>query len=198
MGYGLPAAIGAQLGCPEARVICVSGDGSFQMNLQELATIDRYKLPVKIVLFDNQALGMVRQWQQLFFAGRYSEIDLSDNPDFVALAKAFGIPAVRIDSRSQQDEAIRLLLETEGVQYVLTEEGVTRFARWAKPLALKWTDIERIEYSALHRSFIVIAGERSLKISRYLVGIAAFVDLARNKIGRERCISAAAAMDAVR
>ena len=114
MGYGLPAAIGAQLGCPEARVICVSGDGSFQMNLQELATINRYKLPVKIVLFDNQALGMVRQWQQLFFAGRYSEIDLSDNPDFVALAKAFGIPAVRIDSRSQQDEAIRLLLETEG------------------------------------------------------------------------------------
>ncbi|NQD39058.1 acetolactate synthase 2 catalytic subunit [Permianibacter sp. IMCC34836] len=114
MGYGLPAAIGAQLACPEARVICVSGDGSFQMNLQELATINRYKLPVKIVLLDNQALGMVRQWQQLFFAGRYSEIDLSDNPDFVALAKAFGIPAVRIDSRSQQDEAIRLLLETEG------------------------------------------------------------------------------------
>jgi len=110
----LPAAIGAQLGCPDARVICVSGDGSFQMNLQELATINRYKLPVKIVLFDNQALGMVRQWQQLFFAGRYSEIDLSDNPDFVALAKAFGIPAVRIDSRAQQDEAIRLLLETEG------------------------------------------------------------------------------------
>ncbi|MFZ5843474.1 MAG: acetolactate synthase 2 catalytic subunit [Pseudomonadota bacterium] len=114
MGYGLPAAIGAQLACPDARVICVSGDGSFQMNLQELATINRYKLPVKIVLFDNQALGMVRQWQQLFFAGRYSEIDLSDNPDFVALAKAFGIPAVRIDSRVQQDEAIRLLLESEG------------------------------------------------------------------------------------
>jgi acetolactate synthase I/II/III large subunit len=114
MGYGLPAAIGAQLACPAARVICVSGDGSFQMNLQELATINRYKLPVKIVLLDNQALGMVRQWQQLFFAGRYSEIDLSDNPDFVALAKAFGIPAVRIESRAQQDEAIRLLLETEG------------------------------------------------------------------------------------
>ena len=114
MGYGLPAAIGAQLACPDARVICVSGDGSFQMNLQELATINRYKLPVKIILLDNQALGMVRQWQQLFFAGRYSEIDLSDNPDFVALAKAFGIPAVRIDSRSQQDEAIRLLLESEG------------------------------------------------------------------------------------
>ena len=114
MGYGLPAAIGAQLACPDARVICVSGDGSIQMNIQELATINRYKLPVKIVLFDNQALGMVRQWQQLFFAGRYSEIDLSDNPDFVALAKAFGVPAVRIDCRAQQDEAIRLLLETEG------------------------------------------------------------------------------------
>ncbi|MGH8033052.1 MAG: acetolactate synthase 2 catalytic subunit, partial [Luteimonas sp.] len=88
MGFGLPAAIGAQLQNPSAQVVCVSGDGSFLMNVQELATLKRYGIPVKIVLLDNQALGMVRQWQELFFAKRYSEIDLSDNPDFAAVATA--------------------------------------------------------------------------------------------------------------
>ena len=97
MGFGLPAAIGAQLQDPKAQVICVSGDGSSQMNLQELATLRRYKLPVKIVLLDNQALGMVRQWQELFFDKRYSEIDLTDNPDFIALAQAFGIEALHVE-----------------------------------------------------------------------------------------------------
>lgn len=114
MGYGLPAAIGAQLAMPNARVICVSGDGSFQMNVQELATIKRYQLPVKIVLLDNQALGMVRQWQELFFAERYSEIDLSDNPDFVAIAKAYGIPARTIKARAEEDDAITQLLTEPG------------------------------------------------------------------------------------
>src|SRR3546814_6480310 len=90
-GFGLPAAIGAQLQDARAQVICVSGDGSFLMNVQELATVARYRLPVKIVLLDNQALGMVRQWQELFFERRYSEVDLSDNPDFAAVAGAFGI-----------------------------------------------------------------------------------------------------------
>ena len=114
MGYGLPAAIGAQLAMPNARVICVSGDGSFQMNVQELATIKRYQLPVKIVLLDNQALGMVRQWQELFFAERYSEIDLSDNPDFVAIAKAYGIPARTIKARAEEEDAITQLLTEPG------------------------------------------------------------------------------------
>ncbi|TDQ46060.1 acetolactate synthase 2 catalytic subunit [Permianibacter aggregans] len=114
MGYGLPAAIGAQLAMPEARVICVSGDGSFQMNVQELATIKRYQLPVKIILLDNQALGMVRQWQELFFAERYSEIDLSDNPDFVAIAAAYGIPAKTIRARSEESAAIDTLLREPG------------------------------------------------------------------------------------
>ncbi|MGH8078263.1 MAG: acetolactate synthase 2 catalytic subunit, partial [Lysobacter sp.] len=91
MGFGLPAALGAQLANPEDQVICVSGDGSFLMNVQELATIGRYNLPIKIVLLDNQRLGMVRQWQELFFERRYSETDLSDNPDFVALTASFGI-----------------------------------------------------------------------------------------------------------
>ncbi|WP_252739378.1 thiamine pyrophosphate-dependent enzyme, partial [Acinetobacter baumannii] len=78
MGFGLPAAMGAQFACPERTVVLVSGDGSFMMNVQELATIARCRLPVKIVLLDNSSLGMVRQWQELFFAERYSEIDLSD------------------------------------------------------------------------------------------------------------------------
>ncbi|MEM9101375.1 MAG: acetolactate synthase 2 catalytic subunit, partial [Pseudomonadota bacterium] len=89
MGYGLPAAIGAQFSRPHDRVINISGDGSFMMNVQELATIKRYKLPVKIIIIDNQSLGMVRQWQTLFFSQRYSEIDLSDNPDFTQLAACF-------------------------------------------------------------------------------------------------------------
>ncbi|MBK6333936.1 MAG: acetolactate synthase 2 catalytic subunit [Thermomonas sp.] len=114
MGFGLPAAIGAQLQDPAARVVCVSGDGSIQMNIQELATLRRYQLPVKIVLLDNQALGMVRQWQELFFDKRYSEVDLSDNPDFVALARAFGIKALHVDRADGMDAALQALLATEG------------------------------------------------------------------------------------
>lgn len=114
MGYGLPAAIGAQLAHPNARVVCMSGDGSFMMNVQELATINRYKLPVKIILFDNQALGMVRQWQELFFEKRYSEVDLSDNPDFVKVAEAFGIPAIRVESRSAVHAAIERIMNDDG------------------------------------------------------------------------------------
>ncbi|MFC3550269.1 acetolactate synthase 2 catalytic subunit [Lysobacter cavernae] len=114
MGFGLPAAIGAQLQQADAQVVCVSGDGSFLMNVQELATLRRYGLPVKIVLLDNQALGMVRQWQELFFDKRYSEIDLSDNPDFVAVAQAFGIQALHVDRRDQVEDALQALLAADG------------------------------------------------------------------------------------
>jgi len=114
MGFGLPAAIGAQFACPERTVLLVSGDGSFMMNVQELVTIARCQLPVKIVLLDNSSLGMVRQWQELFFAKRYSEIDLSDNPDFAALAEVFGIPAKRIDRREQVEDALADLLAQPG------------------------------------------------------------------------------------
>jgi acetolactate synthase-1/2/3 large subunit len=114
MGYGLPAAIGAQFGRPGARVINVTGDGSIMMNLQELATVVRYGLPLKIVLLDNHALGMVRQWQELFFERRYSEVDLSDNPDFVRVAQAFGIPAFRVERADETDAAIDRLLTAEG------------------------------------------------------------------------------------
>lgn len=114
MGFGLPAAIGAQLAHPNATVINVSGDGSIMMNLQELATLRRYDLPVKIVLFDNRALGMVRQWQELFHAQRYSEVDLSDNPDFSRVAESMGIPAFRVESKAHIEDAIDHLLATPG------------------------------------------------------------------------------------
>lgn len=114
MGFGLPAAVGAQVARPEDTVICVSGDGSFMMNVQELGTIKRKQLPVKIVLLDNQRLGMVRQWQQLFFSERYSETNLSDNPDFLMLARAFDIPGQRITRKDQVAAALDALLNSEG------------------------------------------------------------------------------------
>ena len=114
MGFGLPAAIGVQCSQPEATVITVSGDGSIMMNLQELATLVRYRLPVKILLFDNQALGMVRQWQELFFENRESEVDLSDNPDFSKVAEAFGIPSLVVQHPADVDNAIHRLLNDDG------------------------------------------------------------------------------------
>lgn len=123
MGFGLPAAMGAQEamrneGRHDATVICVSGDGSIMMNIQELATLKRYRLPVKIVLLDNQALGMVRQWQELFFEKRYSEIDLSDNPDFAAVAAAFGIQALHVDRADGVEAALQALLAADGPAFL--------------------------------------------------------------------------------
>ncbi len=114
MGFGLPAAIGAKMSRPEDEVVLVSGDGSFMMNVQELGTIRRAQLKVKMMLLDNQRLGMVRQWQELFFDGRYSETILSDNPDFVALAAAFGIPGETITCKEQIAGALDRLLASEG------------------------------------------------------------------------------------
>ncbi|KAA8996482.1 acetolactate synthase 2 catalytic subunit [Affinibrenneria salicis] len=114
MGFGVPAAVGAQVARPNDTVICISGDGSFMMNIQELGTIKRKRLPLKIVLLDNQRLGMVRQWQQLFFDGRYSETNLSDNPDFLTLARAFDIPGQHISRKDQIDSALDALFNSEG------------------------------------------------------------------------------------
>jgi acetolactate synthase-1/2/3 large subunit len=97
MGFALPAAVGVQLAKPETCVLCVSGDGGFQMNIQELATVHRLGLPIKMVIVDNKYLGMVRQWQQLFYARNYAETDLSDNPDFVEIAKAYKIHGWRLN-----------------------------------------------------------------------------------------------------
>ncbi|MFP1787480.1 acetolactate synthase 2 catalytic subunit [Lonsdalea quercina] len=114
MGFGVPAAVGAQVARPDDTVICISGDGSFMMNIQELGTIKRKHLPTKIVLLDNQRLGMVRQWQELFFEERYSETTLSDNPDFLTLASAFGIPGQSITRKDQIDSALNALLSSDG------------------------------------------------------------------------------------
>lgn len=114
MGFGIPAAIGAQIARPQNTVICISGDGSFMMNIQELTTIKRKRLPLKIVLLDNQRLGMVRQWQQLFFNQRYSETTLTDNPDFLTLASAFDIPGLHIISKDQIKKALETLFSEPG------------------------------------------------------------------------------------
>jgi acetolactate synthase-1/2/3 large subunit len=102
MGFALPAAIGVQLAKPDTTVVCVSGDGGFQMNIQELATVQRLKLPIKMVIVDNKFLGMVRQWQQLFYQRNYAETDLSDNPDFVEIAKAYKIDALRLEEETMR------------------------------------------------------------------------------------------------
>jgi acetolactate synthase-1/2/3 large subunit len=114
MGYGLPAGMAAKLARPDAHVVTISGDGSFIMNIQELATLKRYKIPLKIVLLDNSMLGLVRQWQDLFFDGNLSEVDLSDNPDFAAVARAFGIDAFRISKREEVSAGIERLLDAPG------------------------------------------------------------------------------------
>ncbi|WP_386691810.1 Acetolactate synthase isozyme 2 large subunit [Lonepinella sp. MS14434] len=112
MGFGLPAAIGAKKARPQDEVILVTGDGSIMMNIQELGAVKSYHVPVKIVLLDNQRLGMVRQWQSLFFNARHSSTILDDNPDFVTLAKAFDIAGERIEKASEVNAALDRLLQS--------------------------------------------------------------------------------------
>lgn len=114
MGFGLPAAIGAQFSDRDSTVINVTGDGSFMMNAQELATIRRYNLPVKLIVMDNQCLGMVRQQQELFYDNRESQINLDDNPDFVAMARAFDIPALHINRTDQIRRGIETIMAYNG------------------------------------------------------------------------------------
>lgn len=110
MGFGFPAAIGAKIGCPESEVVCVAGDGSFQMNSQEMATAKINDVPVKVLIIDNRALGMVHQWQSLFYNKRYSFTELADNPDFVKLADAYGWRARRVEKPEDVDAALDEML----------------------------------------------------------------------------------------
>lgn len=114
MGFGFPAAIGAKVGCPEAEVVCVAGDGSFQMNVQEMATAAINDAAIKVMIIDNRALGMVRQWQSLFYHQRYSFTELADTPDFVKLADAYGWQAARISRPDQIGSALDQMLACEG------------------------------------------------------------------------------------
>jgi len=107
MGYGFPAAIGAQFACPDKAVWTVVGDGGFQMTLCELATASLHKLPVKILIINNAYLGMIRQWQELFYDNRLSGADLEGNPDFVKLGQAYGVKGFRIRRPGDVDRVLK-------------------------------------------------------------------------------------------
>jgi len=113
MGFGLPAAIGAKFGAPEKEVILFAGDGGIQMTIQELGTISQEKLPVKIVVLNNDFLGMVRQWQELFFEKRYSFTEIT-SPDFVKLAAAYGIPGATVTDRKDLESAMKSMIDCKG------------------------------------------------------------------------------------
>lgn len=113
MGYSLPASMGAKIACPEKDVWCIVGDGSFQMNLQELVTLSQDTIGVKIAILNNSYLGMVRQWQELFFENNYSQVKLK-NPDFVKLAEACGIPGLRATTPTEMEEAIEKMKSADG------------------------------------------------------------------------------------
>jgi acetolactate synthase-1/2/3 large subunit len=128
MGYGLPAAIGAQMAAPGRTVIDVAGDGSMQMNIQELATAMQERLPVKIALLNNNYLGMVRQWQELFYDKRYSATVMEVQPDFVKVAEAYGAVGLRATKPSEVEPVIKEALATDTLvlmDFVISrEEGV--------------------------------------------------------------------------
>jgi acetolactate synthase-1/2/3 large subunit len=114
MGFGFPAAIGAQIGRPDMQVVCISGDGSFQMCIQELATVRQYNLPVKIFIMNNGCLGMVRQWQEFFCDRRYSHTCFEFNPDFCTIADGYGIPNFRVVEPKEVKHAVEKAMETKG------------------------------------------------------------------------------------
>jgi len=125
MGFALPAAIGVQLAKPDTTVLCISGDGGFQINIQELATVRRLGAPIKMVIVDNKYLGMVRQWQQLFYSRNYAETDLSDNPDFVEIAKAYRINGRRLDEEAMSE-----------ANFAATSQALDSFLRSPEPEVL--------------------------------------------------------------
>ena len=138
MGFGLPAAIGAQVACPDRTVVDVAGDGSIQMNIQELGTIAHYGLPVKVVILNNLYLGMIRQWQELFYGRRYSQSDMTQAPDFVKLAEAYGIKGLRATKPEEVKRVLQEGLETPGPVvmdfHVEPEENVFPMVKPGTPL----------------------------------------------------------------
>lgn len=115
MGFGLPSAIGAQVACPDKKIISIVGDGGFQMNIQELILLKAYKLPVKVFIMNNSYLGMVRQWQELFHERRYSEVNLEINPDFVKVAEAYGVKSVTLESEEDLEKIDEILKSDEPI-----------------------------------------------------------------------------------
>jgi acetolactate synthase-1/2/3 large subunit len=124
MGFGLPAAMGAQVGCPDDTVVCIAGDGSVQMNMQEMATCVEGNIPIKVFIMNNGYLGMVRQWQELFWDGRYSHVEMGQSPDYVKLAEAYGATGLRFEDKNTLVDDMRGALSTEGP--VLVDVRVTK------------------------------------------------------------------------
>jgi acetolactate synthase-1/2/3 large subunit len=124
MGFGLPAAMGAKVGCPDETVVCIAGDGSVQMNMQELATCAQEGIDIKVFIMNNGYLGMVRQWQELFWDKRYSHVDMGQYPDFVKLADAYGATGFRLDDKTKLVDGLREAIATPGP--VLVDVRVTR------------------------------------------------------------------------
>jgi len=124
MGFGLPAAMGAKVGCPEETVVCIAGDGSVQMNIQELATCSEEGIAIKVFIMNNGYLGMVRQWQELFWDKRYSQVEMGRWPDFVKLAEAYGATGMRLSDKTTLVEGMKEALATEGP--VVVDVPVTR------------------------------------------------------------------------
>ena len=146
MGFELPAAMGAKVGCPEQVVWCIAGDGGFQMTIQELGTIAQESLATKIAIINNGYLGMVRQWQELFYQRRYVDTKLW-NPDFVKIAEAYDIPGIRVKRREEVIPAIKRAMDCPGpflIDFVVAPEenvypivppgeSLTRFLELSKP-----------------------------------------------------------------
>ena len=124
MGFGLPAAMGAKVGCPDATVVCIAGDGSVQMNMQELATCSQEGIAIKVFIMNNGYLGMVRQWQELFWDKRYSQVEMGQWPDFVKVADAYGATGIRLRDKRTLVSDMREALATDGP--VLVDVRVTR------------------------------------------------------------------------
>jgi len=124
MGFGLPAAMGAKVACPDEQVICIAGDGSVPMNIQELATCVTEDIPIKVFIMNNGYLGMVRQWQELFWERRYSSVDMGTSPDWVKLAEAFGATGLRAADKGELGDVLKTALEAEGP--VICDVRVTR------------------------------------------------------------------------
>jgi acetolactate synthase-1/2/3 large subunit len=124
MGFGLPSAIGAKVACPDETVVCLAGDGSLIMTCQEFATAVRHDIPVKVFLMNNGYFGMVRQWQELFWDGRYSSVEMGPSPDWPKLAEAFGMKGMMVDDKNEVETAMREALATDGP--VLLDVRVTK------------------------------------------------------------------------
>ena len=145
MGFGMGAAIGAKVGNPDRPVVLITGDGSFRMNLNELTTVARYGVPVKILLINNHTLGMVRQWQTLFYERRYSQTDLIENVNLCKVAEGFGLPTRRLTDRADVEDALTWLLQSPGPAFL---ECVVDHDEIVLPMVAPGDSIDRFVHAA--------------------------------------------------